>query len=473
MQKDINFQYYEAASLQKYEFLVNLYFKNHLKPINCSLCNKLKLIDIDALRKTFKILIERHKVLRTTLVMRENKIMQKVWPYEPDMFNLEIHDISKSDNPSIIVNELSNNQEKKIFYPDQFPNLLITIIKLNKKEYYIIMTIPHRISDAETMWYLKKEINFIYKECLNKKSITLPIAYPFGDYLNETIQELESRNALKHKVFWNKLLRDIPTNNITTKCSAFKERKITSYKEQIFNELQSFGIDTVLDIQKHFLGNIISLSDEPSSSFCFIIDKRRLKILKIMSVKTTIKLPLIIMATYFLLIFILTGEKDIIIGILTNLRDKEKLKNVIGCMVDTILIRHKINEDQTVFEFLKDICISALQSFRHKIYPISMALHENDVSFPSVSSIILNIISHETESSMDAHSPEIKHSDTKYTDKFDMFFDINIYTNCINYTGRYKSELFTKSTIERIYVEYLNLIDKLGDFSTMKINDLK
>jgi len=265
MQKDSNFEYYEAAPLQKYEFLVNLYFKNHLKPINCSLSSIFNNIDIEALRKTIKIIIERHKVLRTTLVVRENKIMQKVWPYQPDIFKIEFLNISKEDNQPKIINELISDQERKVFYPDQFPNILITLIKLNKKEYFIIITIPHRISDAKAMTYLKEEIRLIYKEYLNKNSITLPFAYQFGEYINGTIQELEGRKGIKHKAFWKELLENIPNNNLTTKYSTYTETKTKSYKEQIINELKSAGIDASLDIQKHFLGNVSSLADKPSS----------------------------------------------------------------------------------------------------------------------------------------------------------------------------------------------------------------
>ncbi len=473
MQTNTHFEYYPASPFQKAEFMKHLYAKQKIQPFNCTISTNLKIVDVNILKKVFDTIIERYKIFRTSLIMKNGEILQQVWPFHSSILDIDFIDISTVNQQVEMLNSIVFQKRYRIFFPDQYPWLDVCIIKKGEKDYILFICIPHMVMDAASIGILKKELNVLYKAYIKDEKIVLPVTFQFCDYIQTVYEELRSNKGVQHRVFLSKLLQDIPKNNLTTKFSITEDNRIYSYKESLLNELKQAYGNISKKAQKRFWGNVSYIYRKPGAPFIFFMDEARFVILKEVSASTNMSMSTILQAIFCLLVFKLTGEEEILLGICTDLRDTDRLNEIIGFMINTVFSRHRIHKEKYISDFFKDVFSTTLQSYRHKICPFDMILYESDISLEYAGSLFLNIMTlNSTISEKKYEQVPEQYEEKKYNTYFNIDCIIHIYNNGIHFNCSYNPELFSRPTIEFFFSQYMLILDNFNNLSEMKVRDI-
>ncbi|NVO12367.1 MAG: hypothetical protein HXX16_20605 [Bacteroidales bacterium] len=464
--------YYDASQSQKSTFLRCLCSKEKSNNFNVSFSISIEAVDYNALRKSFDILIQRHEIFRTTLLMIDGVIKQKIWsPHEYSEFKINIIDLKTSSNKKEALLKLEKDSNQTAFKAEQHPWLDVKLVQLEKNEHKLLISIPHMISDYESLPIIINELQLIYKSLLAGEIIRPSNTFQYKDYIAEINNILESKVGEKHYMYWQNILKEIPSSNLTSIYSIAKNNKYKSYKATILQEIDEYFGELPPQIVSAFMGTLSYIIPSQGTTYYLSIDSRRLNILKGVAKESNVLLSVLITSTFHLLIYKLTGEKDTIIGINQNLRDRGDLYKIIGFFINTILFRDKKDDSLTLCEYFRNANRNYVEALQHKIYPFEKALYDSDISLNSLGTFFLNIVNDENvEGNEDGL--ESNHREEIVFPYFNIDCHIVINSNMVGIRCCYKTEIFAKNTIEHIFSNYFELIDNFEMSTVKKIEDI-
>jgi len=466
MRKSI--KYYPASQSQKIHFIRDFY---DLRTINSTLTLYIEVFNYSALKKTFEILIRRHAIFRTTLVRVNNEVKQRVWMYKRAHFIIDIIDIRTITVKEETINKVYQSSVTKRFKSDQFPWLDIKLVQVKENYSILITALPHMIVDAQSIEIIRHEICKIYTSLLTGEKLHLSTPFQYKDYITEADALLKTEKGERHRKYWIKLLKEPPLTNISTYVSEKNRTKSQPYKDSIREEMTK-SFHSISEIaESDFIGNVSFINYSEGKAFQFYLDQRRFAIVKKLSKETQVGIPVVIIATFHILLFKLTGEKDVITGVNTTLRDNDNVNSIIGFLVNTILFRYKVEDSWSLIHYIRCLNIRFLESLTHRVYPHELALYDSDISLQQIGIFFLNIVKHENITIGDIE-PELVHLDYNTSPYFDIDCDIAIYENTAGIKLRYKTEIFNRSAIESIFLNYLKLVDYFELDLYVKIGDI-
>ena len=203
-------EYYHVSSAQKRLFLlyqIEGVSSTYNMPGIIEAYGKL---DLEKLNKSFIDLLDRHEVLRTTLHLVNDEVVQKV--HETDNFDIfKIIDMRNEFNKEEKINEMA-----EVFFSgfklEELPLIRMNIVWLEDERYDIYINMHHVISDGESMNILIRDFVSLY----NDEQLE-PLEIQYKDF-SEYQQSIEYKELLqKQKEYWvNKFKGDIPLLNIST-----------------------------------------------------------------------------------------------------------------------------------------------------------------------------------------------------------------------------------------------------------------
>jgi hypothetical protein len=463
--------YFDVSLSQKANFFWSLCVKKKAIPFNISFSIDLRNVNYGALNKTFSFLIQQYEIFRTTLLMIDGVVKQKVLAYDPKSFKIEFIDLINSLDKMEILEKLKTDSQQIIFKPYQHPWINVKLVRVEEKKHRLLISIAHMICDMISVGYIKKEISQLYESCIRGEDLIPSNIIQYKDYISEINEILKSEKGEKHRVYWMDVFKEIPSNNLTSTCSNFKHHKSESYRAIIQREIKECCGE--LSPMKAFaiLGEVSFLKYSKGSAYFIYIDQKRMAFLKGLHEISHVNLSVILIATFHLLIFIITGERDVVIGLNVNLRDNKRFKEVIGFLINTVLLRYKIDDSLTIINYIQEIWTCFTRAFRHRIYPFEKALFDSDVPLHRVGTFFLNIKNHE-DIIGNADNLNAFHKEGIEYPYFDIDCHINLFKNIVEIQCNFKTDFFTKSSIESIFKTYMHLIDNFKLYERGTIADL-
>ena len=88
----------------------------------------------------------------------------------------------------------------------------------------------------------------------------------------------------------------------------------------------------------------------------------------------------IFVATLKIFLYKLTSTEDICIGIPTANRQHYQLKDVVGCFINTLILRNKIDKKQVFSEWIKTVSKTLNDALIHQNYPFEEVLDKLNIS---------------------------------------------------------------------------------------------
>jgi len=449
--------YYPVSSAQR-----RLYFLHVMEPQNTgynmpSLLEVGKNIDRQKLTHMFLKLIQRHESLRTSFHMVEGKLVQRIHNYHEvefeieyfSMKNVEVKDeVGNRDTegtrglaplhhaplplePAARSDQYPKSQElraKSYIYSvirpfdlSQAPLLRVALIKLlptqpgkNEDKYLLMVDMHHIICDGLSHALLITDCSTAYED---KEQIGLCIHYK--DYAQWQNQEAVKQKIVLQEEYWKKRFK---------------------------------GEVPVLHLPADY-GRPAEQSFEGKAAY-FEIGKEETRRLKRLAPAAGATLYMKLLAIFYIWLFKLTGQEDIVVGTPVAGRPHQDLESIIGMFVNTLPLRNSPAAGKTFEQLLKEVKENTINDFENQDYPFEDLVDKVDVKRDLSRNPIFDVVFVLQNLEPQPHQPMFRfYNFERGVSKFDLTLEVNETMECLFLKIEYCTKLFKAETIQR-YINY-------------------
>jgi len=425
--------YYPVSSAQR-----RLHFLHVMNPQNTgynmpSILEPGENIDRQKLTNSFLRLIQRHESLRTSFHMKEGKPVQRIHNYEEVDFDIHYYDLSTDDkrqgtedrsdthlSSSYVIRHLSSEFIRP-FDLSQAPLLRVALIKLlhthrggQKDKYLLMVDMHHIICDGGSHVLMIKDCTAAYED---KEPAGLRIQYK--DYTQwQNREAVKQRMALQEEYWIKRFEGEVPVLHLPT--------------------------DYPRPAEQSFEGK----------SAHFEMGAEEIRRLKRLASTGEATLYMKLLAIFYIWLFKLTGQEDIVVGTPVAGRRHSDLENIIGMFVNTLPLRNSPTTEKTFKQLLKEVKENTINDFENQDYPFEELVDKVNVNRDLSRNPIFDVVFLLQNLEPQHRQPVFKFYDfERGVSKFDLTLDVYETKENLFFKFEYCTKLFKTETIQR-FINY-------------------
>lgn len=400
-------------------------------------------LEISKFEESFRFLINRHEVLRTSFKLNEEgQLSQFITSMDDLDFSLNYVDLSLTSENEAAVAEYLVKENSIAFNLEKAPLIRVSLIKSGDKDYVFFMTMHHIIGDGWSSELLVKEIVTIYNSLIHSKEIELPeLKIQYKDYAGWLNEELQQERYKTSEAYWlNQFSGSLPVIEL----AGIKKRPLV----------------------KTYNGNF--LNHQFSNAF--------LEKVTAFSKKHDVTLFMTLMSGINTLLSRYTGQQDIIIGSPIAGREHPDLENQVGLYLNTLALRTQIDKDFNFIDLLRHEKEVILGAYEHQSYPFDELVDKLKLKRDSSRSALFDImVVLQSQSKLNnfkggkLQGLEFKEYQLNdKTSKFDFIFSFTE-TDTLSMEINYNTDIYDSLFVERMAVHFEQLVSKMIDEPETKI----
>lgn len=292
------------------------------------------------LEKALASIVTRHQILRTQfLSMETGPKMQVLEAYQAPIRLVDLSGLC-GDRASKLLQELARNEVAAPFEFEKAPAYRIALIKENPDQYHLFFTIHHIIFDAWSVNPFTRELAHFYRAMVtNGAGLLPPLPIQYSDYAAWSSLFARQPKFQKSLAYWQKQLADLPLG--------FKAPS----DHGVYSEVHHMAI-VASDTVPEALAAQVSLycRQQNITLFSFFI------------------------SCYAVLLHRLSGSEDFAIGTSIANRNRQETQDLIGFLVNVLVIRIKTSGNPSFLEFLAKVKDTVYAAFENQEVPYSSIL---------------------------------------------------------------------------------------------------
>ncbi|MGD2085541.1 MAG: amino acid adenylation domain-containing protein [Candidatus Aminicenantes bacterium] len=321
-------EYYPLSSAQK-----RIYIVQQLDPESTGYNMPLTVVwpgdpEKKRLEESFKKLIQRHEMLRTSFEIPKDDPMQRVHETDEVEFRMEYYETSEEDARKLLKDFV------RPFNLKQAPLMKASLLNVNKNiktAHHTVLAVDmhHIISDEISHAILKQDFVSLYEG----RELP-PLRIQYRDFsLWQNSQRI--RDTIKQQeAFWLK---------------------------EFEGEMPVLAIDS--DYPRP------ALQDFEGNTVTFRIEKENTKKIKACAAHESATLQMVLLAIFNILLYKISGQEDIIVGSSVTGRRHADLENVIGMFANALALRNFPSGEKNFRTFLKEVKENSLNAYENQDYP--------------------------------------------------------------------------------------------------------
>lgn len=383
-----------------------------------------KLPDITLLEKAINIIIERHEVLRSNYCWYDFSLTQRIKDGDASRLSIELQCFNQHSS-EIGVPEEVLEEVNKPFHLDNSPLLRVKIFEY-QNIIFLSFVFHHIIIDIHSKTIFENELTEIYNSLLSGKTPSLNTTYKqYQEYCTFSNEWLESKEAQKLKKDW---LLDLPSVNSV--------------------------VNLPIDYQRPKLGQ------QEGNRFNFKLSEHLSTTIKESSNHAITKDFVFLLSCYTILLFKLSQQDKIVIGVpLSNRRQKE-YKYTFGVFVNTLPITIDFSLMKTYSDVIKQVRQKLLFAHRKQEIPFISIAQSSQNRNTSHNPYFQTGFTFEPRMCLELEGVKIKPISVERSgSQLDLFLTFWEENEQYNGFWEYSTNLFRRSTIDRFHQQYLNICD--------------
>ena len=291
-------------------------------------------LDVERLERSFRALISRHAALRTCIEPAATGPMQRVMPAPSvvPLFQLQRGVVSPEDAKGTALDQRVDELLAQPFDLAHAPLLRAALLRISPDHHLLVLSIHHIVSDGWSMSIINRELGALYSQ--DGEPAALPdLPLSFAAYAAHQRQRYEGATRHPDADYWQLQLRDLPSLDLP----ADKPRRP----------------------QTGFAGRTLAFHiDGPIRAGMGALAQQH---------GTTMFTALL--AAFQVLLMRYSGQSDIPVGIPVAGRDDNRLANVIGYFVNTVVIRGRLDGSPDFIELLQRTRTTVIDALAHADLP--------------------------------------------------------------------------------------------------------
>ncbi|WP_165760192.1 condensation domain-containing protein, partial [Niastella populi] len=403
-------------------------------------------IEIENFRRAIDATIERHEILRTVFREDESGEMRQ-WVLErKDLgFVIEYQDFRKEANRNEEVEDYIAADAYRVFDLEKGPLLRAALLQVAEAEYVFYFNMHHIISDGWSMEVLSKDVLKYYEAYKAGKAPEVDdLRIQYKDYSAWHLSQLNEESFKGHKKYWlDKLSGELPLLDLP----GTKPRpQVKTYK--------GHGLATYLN--KPTTAKLKQYTQENGGS-----------------------LFMGLLATWNVLMYRYTSQRDLIIGTPVAGREHADLEDQIGFYINTLALRNEVNPEESFDRFYQAVKEETLKSYNHQMYPFDRLVEElnlqRDTSRSAVFDIMLILQNNgERPERFELSDEELNQiADKGYnTSKFDIEIAVRELGDYIHLNFIFNPDVYDKAMVEGLIRHYRQLLTALLETPEQKISTI-
>ncbi|MDJ0691329.1 MAG: amino acid adenylation domain-containing protein [Xenococcaceae cyanobacterium MO_188.B32] len=322
-------------------------------------------LERSALEQSLNAVVERHESLRTTFVLIENQVVQKI----ATKLTVCIPIVDLSNLPQLEremeSRRLAKQEDCEPFDLQKGPLFRAKLLKLSETEYIFFLNLHHIIMDGRSIEILIRELELFYESLIKNHSLpsVSPLPIQYGDFASWQQNYIQGQVLKSLHTYW---------------------------------EEQLSGVARALDFP----------TDYPrSATFKFQAASQQLKLskdlvsnIKALSTRLGVTLFMLLLAALQISIHSYTENPETLITIPIEGRNHVETKDLIGLFSNGVVLRTNLSGDPTFNELLGQVRQIVLGAFEYQSLPymkqMEILLEEHKLSFLPLLPVSFNYIQH-------------------------------------------------------------------------------
>ncbi|HLP88087.1 MAG TPA: condensation domain-containing protein [Nostocaceae cyanobacterium] len=393
-------------------------------------------LNSEILEQSFNEIIKRHESLRTSFTSVNGKPIQIIH----QNLELKLSTVNLTDSselPNIIV-----QTTQKSFDLEQLPLIRAKLIQIQENENLLLIVIHHIISDGWSIGVLIQELATIYQALSTGQQVNLPpLKIQYADYAYRQREILETEVFSTQLNYWKQQLSNsVPLLKLPTD----KPRP----------EIQTFTG------RKEF----------------FILPSELKAAVKNLNQQEGVTLFMTLLAVFKTLLYCYTKQEDILIGSPVVGRSYPETENLIGFFINTLVFRTNLSGNPSFRLLLKQLRADALNAYTHQDLPFEKLVEElqpeRNLSYNPLFQVMFIL--------QNAPIPTVATTDLTWnpeevdigTSKFDLKLSLCESPNGISGSVEYKTNLFNRTTIQRLIKHYEIILCSVVENPDLQVNQI-
>ncbi|MFM1990402.1 MAG: hypothetical protein RJA99_3359 [Pseudomonadota bacterium] len=299
-------------------------------------------VSAEALSRVLRRLVERHEPLRTAFRTSDGVAFQEVRP--ASMVPVQFVDLSEVSMPEAERRAAACLQQDAATPFDLSSGLMLraVLVRLGASRHVMQLTLHHIASDGWSMGVVVREVAQIYSAQLAGESDALPpLPVQYVDYAAWQRERLSGALLETHLAFWRRQLEGVPAR-------------------------LELPTDRPRPVHQTFAGASVDFRIAPPLS----------ERLRELAEDHGATLFMVLQAAFAVLLHRYSGQCDICIGTPVAGRPRAELEGLVGCFVNTLALRYRIEPALTFVAFLEAAKSTVLEAFAHQELPFEKLVEE-------------------------------------------------------------------------------------------------
>jgi non-ribosomal peptide synthetase component F/thioesterase domain-containing protein len=394
-------------------------------------------LDKNRLSEAFRLLQERHEILRTTFHDNEGTPFQVVHAVPlSSLLTLSLNDLSgeTADRKISLAREIAETEAAFCFNLQQGPLIRMSVLQTGENDHILMLNLHHIIGDQWSLGVISRELTALYT---GEKPAPLRLQY--RDFIFWQREEYQKDRWEEDLQYWKSALQSMPIMELPTD---YPRPPVQTYRG-------GTARTALADVQQY---KIRSLALEMNVT------------------------PYMLMLSVFaVLLRRLSESEEIPIGTPVANRMLPAFEELIGTFVNTLVLRIPVNEDQTFAGFLVRVREIVLEAFERQNYPFEKLVEvlnpERDTSRLPLAQVLFNMVNTPQDSAFDDELDwelfPLEHGGVQ----FDITLSIDLEISG-EIQLQFNEDLFLRETGERFLLMYRTLLGAALEEPEICLTDL-
>ncbi len=295
-------------------------------------------LKIEALKKAFQTLTDRHPVLRTNFRARDGQPVQWVHADREVCFE----DLEASEWDEVFLKDRLADEANRPFDLEADSLLRVKLFKESRNSSVLLLVVHHIVADFYSLEILIRELTTLYRHYQKDQQVALePLPQNYSDYVRWQSEMLSSSEGSEGLKYW---------------------------REQLSGELPVLNLPTnrVRPAVQTYRGAATELIVEPDLT----------EQLKSLGRSQDVTLYTLLLSAFQVLLHRYTGQDDLIVGTPTTGRVSHEFDGLMGYFVNPLPMRADLAGNPTFAQLLKRAGQSVLEAIKHQSYPFPLLVEQ-------------------------------------------------------------------------------------------------
>src|SRR5258706_4202044 len=399
-------------------------------------------LDHATLEKSFDEILRRHESLTTTFKTSGLEAFQFV--ARPTVFRLPVIELENLPMPQreAQARRLVTLDALAPFNLSTGPLIRISLIRLDDEDHIVTVTMHHIISDGWSRGIIVREMAALYGAFAANRPSPLPdLPIQYADYAVWQRDFLTGAVLESHLSYWMENLREAPP---VLNLPADRPRP----------PIQTF-----------------SGASEP-----FQLPDGLAQKLQALGAGNKASLFMVLVGAFNALLYRYTGQEDLVIGTPVANRNKAELEGLIGFFINSLALRTDVSGDPTFLELLARVREVTLGAYVHQELPFEKIVEalqpDRNLSHSPIYQIAF-ILENTPRAEVQTQELVLTPLRTEgVNSKFDLTLALAQFGSNLLGSVEYNTDLFDRSTIERMITHYVRILEAVVENPEMKFSQM-